>query len=208
MVRSKSVLNNYGGRWLTIAKEATVVDGDWPMRKTIAILSFPNRERARMWFQSDPIAKQQDWLGGVDVVIVPLQYTAPREKDTFVLLDAGVMDEERFLNEYVNAQIDTLRENGASCYVVASKVHENLRGLWVPRFIVMHQFPSYEGAVRYYRNGKFPFNIKKGIKYQLSFSNSIETGEYGRFANSRFASSVSTLVIFRHEACDLCERIG
>ena len=54
-----------------------MIEGDWPRSRGVAILSFESYREAELWKDSVPEIRQQDWLDGVDLIIVPV-YKMPR----------------------------------------------------------------------------------------------------------------------------------
>lgn len=52
--------------------QVCVLEGNFPQSKGVAILSFASLREAELWKDSVPEIKQQDWMDGVDMVIVPV----------------------------------------------------------------------------------------------------------------------------------------
>lgn len=50
-----------------------VLEGTWAYNKGVALLSFQSFKEAELWRNSVPEIRQQDWLDGVDFIIVPAQ---------------------------------------------------------------------------------------------------------------------------------------
>lgn len=52
--------------------QVCVLEGNFPQSKGVAILSFASLREAELWKDSVPEIKQQDWMDGVDMAIVPV----------------------------------------------------------------------------------------------------------------------------------------
>jgi uncharacterized protein (DUF1330 family) len=49
---TQDLLDRYGGRLLAVDLEATVLEGEWPYRRTV-IIEFPSRDHLEAWYGSE-----------------------------------------------------------------------------------------------------------------------------------------------------------
>lgn len=62
-----------------------MIEGSWQRDRGVAVLSFETFKEAQRWKDSVPGIRQQDWLDGVDLIIVTVE-EMPRKKRSLYIL--------------------------------------------------------------------------------------------------------------------------
>jgi uncharacterized protein (DUF1330 family) len=53
---ANAAVAHHGGRFLVLAAEPTVVEGDWPAHQRIVLIEFPSLPRLQAWYDSSEYA--------------------------------------------------------------------------------------------------------------------------------------------------------
>jgi len=156
-----SVHHNYSGIVSGIAHQMCLAGGCWPCNKGIAILSFETLREAELWKDSVPEIRQQDWLDGVDMIIVPVQLIPPSHKRFVELLDLRFQDIGSYLTSVMDevAKLPDAMEACRCC--VSSCCIRHVKGLWKPHHLVLNFWPSEEA----YCKGSKPLNDALACTY-------------------------------------------
>lgn len=132
---------NYCGRVIGMGDNVSVLEGStWPRHKSICVLYFECMCEAQMWYNCTSEIKQHDWLGSVDMIAVPLLRKWDDEKRFLEVMDIKVSDAGKFDGDYVPKARGHLEKTDGNIGTVAGEEVHQLRGNWVPRYIVINQF--------------------------------------------------------------------
>jgi len=138
-----SVHRVYSGSVSGLSRTIQVVEGDWPMSRGIAILSFDSCREAILWKDSVPEIRQHDWLDGVDLVIVPVHKMPPESKRFVQLMEIEFKDYDQFVNDYSQDTMQYLAAaSGASAGVVSTSRIKHIKGGWDPAYLIINFWSS------------------------------------------------------------------
>lgn len=144
LLKHMSVHENYSGIVSGISHKICVATGYWPQNKGLLILSFQTMREAELWKDSVPEIRQQDWLDGVDMIIVPVRLIPPSHKRFIELQDLRFEDIGGFMGA-VSAEVEKAEEQTAACRcVVSTPCVRIVKGLWNPHHLVMNFWPNEE----------------------------------------------------------------
>lgn len=144
LTKNLSVHRNYSGTVSGLSHQVQVIEGSWPRDKGVAILSFPSLRDAELWKDSVPEIRQQDWLDGVDFLIVPVANMPPDNVRFIQLLDLTFHDFSKFITEYSVEANSYLISSGAAGGVVSTNKICKTKGLWDPQYIILNFWESPE----------------------------------------------------------------
>jgi len=140
-----SVHRVYSGSVSGLSRTIQVVEGEWSRFRGVAILSFDSYREALLWKDSVPEIKQQDWLDGVDLIIVPVS-KMPSDSQRFIqLMEIDFKDFDQFVNDY---SLDTTNylnaASGACAGVVSTSSINHIKGGWNPPYLIINFWSSPE----------------------------------------------------------------
>jgi uncharacterized protein (DUF1330 family) len=138
LVKNLSIHRNYSGEVSGLSQMLQVIEGTWPRDRGVAILSFKTFREAELWKDSVPEIRQQDWLDGVDFLIVPITGMPPEDKRFVQLLDLHFHDFDKFLTEYSSDASAYLQASGAHGGIVSTNKIHKVKGLWDPEYLVIN----------------------------------------------------------------------
>jgi uncharacterized protein (DUF1330 family) len=144
LVKNLSVHRNYSGDVSGLSQSIQVIEGTWPRDRGVAVLSFQSFREAELWKDSVPEIRQQDWLDGVDFLIVPITAMPPEGKRFVQLLDLRFHDIDKFMSEYSDDTNAYLQASGANGGIVSTSKIQKIKGLWDPEYVVMNFWTSPE----------------------------------------------------------------
>lgn len=55
-----AAVEQYGGRYLVLAAEPTVAEGEWPTERRVVVIEWPSMDRLRAWYDSPEYAGARD----------------------------------------------------------------------------------------------------------------------------------------------------
>ncbi|CAD5111450.1 DgyrCDS759, partial [Dimorphilus gyrociliatus] len=171
LVQQKSVIRNYHGKILGLAKDFELIEDPekkWGDGRTLIVLHFPSWEYAKMWKDCTPDMKQPDWLGGVDIVVVPLR-TSLDGNQTFFVSDISVYDLDGFNACYIQTIADQLKSAGANT-VVGTDRNEKYRGLWDSGYILMTQWQCGKAFTEWYNSENYQKCLQERSVYGCATS--------------------------------------
>ncbi|ELT99092.1 hypothetical protein CAPTEDRAFT_228964 [Capitella teleta] len=153
----RSVHHVYEGCVSGVSSEVEQQEGHWPRAKGVALLSFESMKDAQMWKDCIPEIKQQDWMDGPDMVLVPMRELPPPGKRYVQILELEFSQEnyQRYMSEYVPATKDILHKSGASESVVASSAPVNLKGAWNPQSLIINFWSNEEEFHKAYTSEEY-----------------------------------------------------
>ncbi|CAH1780660.1 unnamed protein product [Owenia fusiformis] len=162
MTKSRSIMRNYGGSLLGVGSKIYSIEGNWnPQKYCVGVLHFANRQQADLWYVSDPLIKQQDWLDGADFICVPLYTAAPLDKCVFEIMDLKMSNPKAFFEEYIPNTTDSMVAHGATPCVAATEEHSRIasdyRGLWEPGMVIVHCWPSLQAFRQSYDSEEYQY---------------------------------------------------
>ena len=67
-----ATIEAYGGEFLVRGGEAEIIEGDWPLPRTV-VLRFPSVEKAKQWYHSDaykPLLEMRQKVSDGNLIIV------------------------------------------------------------------------------------------------------------------------------------------
>lgn len=164
LMKNLSVHRNYSGAVSGLSRKVQVIEGNWRRDRGVAILSFQTYREAQLWKDSVPEIRQPDWMDGVEMVIVPVAEMPPENKRFIQILDLHFLDFERFLTEYSSVASGYLHHSGASGGVVSTRDVLNVKGGWVPEFLVINFWASPEEFEAAYTSEEYqPMKEKRFI---------------------------------------------
>lgn len=138
-----SVHANYSGMVSGLSCEVTRLEGQWPQDKGVAMLYFNTYEEAERWTFSVPEIKQQDWLDGVDMCIVPLSERPNPTSGVVQILDLQFDDIAKYECEYSDRAKDVIGKHCGQQIVGTNNV-QKVKGLWQPAYLVVNAWSSME----------------------------------------------------------------
>jgi len=53
---ARAAVARYGGRYLVLAAEPAVAEGQWPSKQRVVIIEFPSMDQLRAWYDSPEYA--------------------------------------------------------------------------------------------------------------------------------------------------------
>jgi len=126
-----------------LSRTIQVIEGEWPIYRGVAILSFDSYREAILWRDSVPEIRQPDWLDGVDLVIVPVLKMPPENKRFIQLMEIEFKDYDQFVNEYSTDTMNYLKAaSGGSSGVVSTSRIKHLKGGWDPSYLIINFWAS------------------------------------------------------------------
>jgi len=167
-----SVHRVYSGSVSGLSRTIQVIEGEWPISRGVAILSFDSYREAILWKDSVPEIRQPDWLDGVDLVIVPVHKMPPESKRFIQVMEIEFKDYDQFVNEYSTDTMNYLKAaSGGSSGVVSTSRITHLKGGWDPSYLIINFWTSpQEFEQAYTAESSQPMKEKR---FMSAFTNSV-----------------------------------
>lgn len=144
LTKQLSIHSNYEGRVSGVSPSVQVLEGGWAKDRGIALMYFESVEVAERWYYSVPEIKQQDWLGGVDMILVPVCQRPDPDSIRFIqLLDLEFYDFQRFQQDY-SGDASAVIQKHCGKQIVSTPKSRKLRGLWEPNYLILNCWGSAE----------------------------------------------------------------
>lgn len=149
VIREKNVIANYGnGKFLGYTNEVVVLEGDWPAKLTMGALKFDNYAKAKMWFNSDSVFKQQDCLDNIEMFLIPLRESV--DYAAYPVLTIANMDEQAKNCCCHDKESEIIRQHGGIPFVACTSHVVRWRGRSVTSLMCVSCWPSVEAVQAWY----------------------------------------------------------
>uniref|UniRef100_A0A183AH85 Exostosin domain-containing protein n=1 Tax=Echinostoma caproni TaxID=27848 RepID=A0A183AH85_9TREM len=177
-VREKAVIRNYQGMNIGYTEQVGFScnsliqkhEGDWDNRVCIGVMKFANTTLTRRWLESDHPFRQPDFLGQVDIILVPLQKNDMSHKGN----NCAIMYPTTFEPGYPILEITSLHVSFKDLYEtkylpeleclvqrfggVPLVVCQNEPWIWRavenPGAIIINQWPNWDSYEKYCARGE------------------------------------------------------
>lgn len=150
----------------------TKLEGYWPGDKGLAFLAFESYPAADRWTYSVPDIKQPDWLGGIDMILVPCCEHSKIRHSVIQILDLDIRDFDSLNQAYSPEASEILKQHDARQVVSTDvlKFGKKVRGQWDPGYLIINTWESEDCFHQAYYGEKNQSLIQKRLAAATSNS--------------------------------------
>ncbi|KAL7059403.1 hypothetical protein AAHC03_012878 [Spirometra sp. Aus1] len=150
-VKEKAVLSRYRGKNVGCTTAIASFQGNWNPRKCVGLMKFASFQEARRWLESDHPFKQHDFLGQVEVYLMPLtkQEMSHKGYPIIHIFNQHVSFKDVFETKLLPEMEKIVHHYGGVPLVVSQNEPLKWRGVEPPGAIIINQWPNWEAYDRF-----------------------------------------------------------
>lgn len=157
MILNNPIFHSYGnGEFYAMSKCLRTVEGCFPANHAIGLVSFDNSAQALKCCETRTELRENNWLGGVEMYIVPLCNPTRHISDyPFMQMDVYDVKNGKNFVRYLNS-VEELVHSKGGIIVSGTTQSGRWRGIRKPCFILLSQWVCADQAEEYNKERKLP----------------------------------------------------
>ncbi|VEL14875.1 unnamed protein product [Protopolystoma xenopodis] len=126
------------------------------MLKCFGLLRFESAAHARRWLEIDKVIRQPDFLGSVDIFMLPLKKSdmTNRGYPIIQLISLHITFLDIYVKQYLTKMEEAVKLFGGIPHVVCHQKPWTIRGNQLPGSIIINQWPDFTHFLNYKTSGE------------------------------------------------------